>query len=440
MKIILVRPDAIGDMILLTPTFSLLKQGMPHCYVAVLGRHYTQPLLIGNYDVDEFRTENSIKRGEFDAILHAYNEFPYVWKGFINGIKYRVADRTKILFSFLNNVDSKQKFGDIRYHEVEHNLFLAKALFDKIGVPYPEDFDPELKLIVPEKPLPFEVKEELIGIHPGTGKGNRAWLPEKYAELVNLINDKFPQAQVVLTGSRGEMLNNQKIIDLCKIKPINAAGQTDLETLIVLISKMKCLISVDTGPMHIAAALKRPIVAISPVKYVKPTRWGPYKTEQVIVRNTRACPLRCNPYKCKLSTCMDAITPEMVLKGLEKIYSGQAVPADKFKEYHIKTSANILIYDDTRDKKGKKYYDILAHDGYQVEYWDRIPMPAYLARGDINFIHIFSNRAKMIFKLFRPFVSPFISNPPVIFLQQDARDAKMESGPEIMEAYLNNGS
>jgi len=437
MKALFIRPDAIGDMILLTPTFTLIKQALPHSFISVLGRTYTQPLLIGNYDVDEFITDRPIKFREFDAILHAYNEFPYVLMGFIKGIKYRVADRTKILFSFLNNVNSKQKFGDIRYHEVEHNLFLVSALLEKFNIPCPEDFSPELKLAVPQKKIPFELKDEIIGIHPGTGRGNRSWPPEKYAKLANLISQKHPQAQIILTGSKSEFTNNQKISDLCQKKPMNVAGQTDLQTLIVLISKMKCLISVDTGPMHIAAALKRPIVAISPVKYVKPSRWGPYKTEQVIIRNTSACDLRCNPYKCKLNTCMNAITSEMVFKGLEKIYSGQAVPADKFKEYHIKTSANILICDDTKDKKGKKYFGVLIRDGYQAYYLNKIPFPVYLARNDINFIHVFSKKAEILFKFMRPFVSPFISNPPIIHLDNGI---PVESGEKIMEAYFKRGS
>ena len=437
MKALFIRTDQIGDMILLTPTFSLLKEALPHSIISVLGRPYTQPLLIGNYDVDEFIIGRPIKHREFDAILHAYNEFPYVLMGFLKGIKYRVADRSKILFSFLNNVSSRQKFGDIRYHEVEQDLFLVKALLEKLNVPYPEDFSPELKLAVPQKQAPFELKEETIGIHPGTGRGNRSWPIEKYSKLVDLISQKHPQAQIILTGGKSEFMNNQKISDLCEKKPVNAAGQTDLETLIVLISKMRCFISVDTGPMHIAAALKRPVVAISPVKYVKPIRWGPYKTEQVIVRNTTACGLRCNPYKCGLNICMDAITPEMVLEGVEKIYSGHAVPADKFKEYHIKTSANILIYDDTQDKRGRKYFDALSRDGYQVNYSNLIPAPTSLARNDINFIHVFSKKAEIIFKLMRPFVSPFISNPPVIYLDKGTPE---DRGEKIMEEYLKNGN
>ena len=437
MKVLLIRPDAIGDMILLTPTFSLLKRGMPDARVTVLARAYTRPLLSGNSDVDEVLTEPKVKRGDFDAILHAYNEFPYAWLGFWNRIKYRVADKSKLLFSFLNNVDAKQRFGDLRYHEAEHNLFLAYALFDKLGIKKPDDFEPETKIPVSDKPLPFQVQGDLIGIHPGTGKGNRAWPAEKYARLIDLICERHANVQVVLTGSAGEQENNRKIIDLCQVKPVSIAGQTDLETLIALISKMKCFISVDTGPMHIAAALKIPVVAISPVKYVKPTRWGPYRTDQVIIRNTSFCNLRCNPYKCDSNECMNAITEQMVFEGVERVLSGRAVPAKDFKSYHIRKSANIMIYDDTKSREGKKYYEILSRADYSVYYLTRMPGLDFIPKNDINIIHVFSRRARLFFKLLRPFVSPFLSNPPVIFMGEKVR---MDSGKDIVDTYLNYGN
>ncbi|HVN67775.1 MAG TPA: glycosyltransferase family 9 protein, partial [Candidatus Sulfotelmatobacter sp.] len=261
--------------------------------------------------------------------------------------------------------------------------------------------------------------------------------PEKYARVIDLLNERYPGMQLILTGGPADKENNQKIADLCRVRPLDLAGKTDLKALIAVISKLKCFISVDTGPMHVAAALKVPVVAISPVKYVKPTRWGPYRTDQVIIRNTSLCNIRCNPYKCDLGECMNGITPQMVFEGVEKVLTGHAVRAADFKEYHIKKSANILICDDTRNREGKKYYEILSRSDYSVLYLNKMPALDFIPKHDINIIHVFSARARWFFKLLRPFVSPYLSNPPVIYCGESD---KMSSGKELVEIYLDHGN
>lgn len=102
----------------------------------------------------------------------------------------------------------------------------------------------------------------LIGLNPGAYYGSaKRWFTDRYASLAQKLIDAFA-VQVLIFGSAGEARFGQEISDQMKDQPYLAAGRTDLSMLLWLLSRCQLLITNDSGPMHLAAALNVPQVAL----------------------------------------------------------------------------------------------------------------------------------------------------------------------------------
>lgn len=315
-KILLIRPDALGDCLLITPAIALLKRRFPSARIAVLARPYTREIFAHNPDVDEVIDDpadvESIKSRNFDCSVHFYNELPYALLARRAGIKFRLGDASKPLLRPFYNLIGDCRWSDLTLHEVEHNILLLKPL----GIDLPQT-PPPLKLPVHSS----KTRDFVVGIHLGTGRGNKAWLPERYAKVADHLIEKLG-ATVVLTGSRSELPAAATVMSLCRNRPLDLVDKTSLPELIARISSYKLYIGVDTGPLHIAAALGIPTVAIFPAKFVKPSEWGPWQTPQVIVRKAARCSQKCLPRDCPFDDCLKEISPEDVVEGIETLLNG----------------------------------------------------------------------------------------------------------------------
>jgi ADP-heptose:LPS heptosyltransferase len=111
---------------------------------------------------------------------------------------------------------------------------------------------------------------------PGAAQANKRWPIERFAELASKIGSRFGM-QIVATGSQGE----REYIETIGKRVINLAGKTTVRELIPLMKKASLVVSNDTGPGHIAAAIGVPIVMI--FGPTNPARVCPYKRPQCIV-------------------------------------------------------------------------------------------------------------------------------------------------------------
>src|SRR3989339_1040 len=310
-KILLLRPDMIGDCVLITPAITLLRKKHPNARIAVLASPYTRAIFANNPDVDEIITDKKIPENKFDISIHFYNEFEYALMAKRAKIPVRIGSSNKPLIGWLYTKRIDQKWTDLTLHEVEHNLLLLKALDVDISNP------PPLNIGIQRT----KSKDFTVGIHLGTGKGNRSWLPERYAEVADYLIKKL-HAKVILTGSKKE-------IGLAEHVPgENLVGKTTLAELIKTIATYDIYIGVDTGPMHIAAALKVPTVAIFPTKFVKPSEWGPWQTQHIVVRKKINCRRSCLPKKCELDDCLLQIKAQDVIDAVELLLKGKTHTKD----------------------------------------------------------------------------------------------------------------
>jgi heptosyltransferase I len=155
--------------------------------------------------------------------------------------------------------------------------------------------------------------KKFIAINPIALWETKLWSNEKFAQLASLINDNI-NMKVVLTGSEKDTLD--KIASLTKKEIINLGGKTSLSELACLYKRAKIVISTDSGPMHLAAAVGTPVIAL--FGPTDPARTGPYGSGHTIIRAELACS-PCFLKKCSTKKCMKDISAEQVLIQLKKL-------------------------------------------------------------------------------------------------------------------------
>ena len=158
---------------------------------------------------------------------------------------------------------------------------------------------------------------EYIILNIGATKPANRWSPNNFAQLADMIDKKTSFKPLITGGVEDQPF--AKMIEAkahCKIK--NLCGKTSLKELSQVIANAKCVISCDTGPMHLAVALKTNLIALFGPS--DPYRTGPFHGT-IIQKNIEYSP--CNKKKCKNPICMDKIKPEHVMEKLIEKYIKQ---------------------------------------------------------------------------------------------------------------------
>jgi lipopolysaccharide heptosyltransferase II len=154
------------------------------------------------------------------------------------------------------------------------------------------------------------ISKKVIGINPGGDRKNRRWNPDCYAFVADRLIEKF-DARIIIFGGPGEEEIARYIEHKMNKNAVNIAGKVSLNDLAYLISRLDLLVTNDSGPMHMAAATKTPVVAIFGPEDVALT--GPYTSPNLYRVINKPVDCRpCNKVDCNRPVCLDLITPEEV--------------------------------------------------------------------------------------------------------------------------------
>ncbi len=345
-KILIVKLSAIGDVIQTLPMLAALRRRFPESQIDWVVEEEAAGLLKGYPGVDRLLVSRRKswqrrirKRGEFGAafrellrFVRDLREIKYDWvidnhgvlkSGILVGlcrgrkkIGYRatagIADEGSYFFT-----NERHRPLSIERHALERYLDLVGQL----GVPI-EGISLEF-FIAPEslKTMRTILDESgfnarpLVVIHPLAKWDTKQWSPGKFSSLAERLIGRG--AQVVITGSPGDAIAVEGILGQLQFRSrvLNLAGKTDLRELAALFSLADLVITPDTGPMHLAAAVKAPLVAL--FGPTAPWRTGPYGNGHVLLRKELACS-PCFRKKCPTGECLDRITVEEVLKAAEE--------------------------------------------------------------------------------------------------------------------------
>ncbi len=336
-NILVVEMLYIGDVIVITPAIRALKQKFPDAKITVMLNPSMVDIISGNpnvdsiiaYSKDDFmykfhRIADSLK-GKYDLaiILHpgidvgSYRMSKLLYKA---KIPFRIGC-TKVGLregkGYFLHRKTKPTFE--RKHKVDDNLDVVKILgvttsdkhLEIYTTPNTEGYIE--KLLKKNKVL---TNDFVVLIHAAAKHKTHYWLDDRFAKLADILIEKY-NAKVVFTGAIEDFVVNTNIIKMMKHNAVNLAGLTDIKQLFSLVKRANLVVSVDTGTMHVAAALNRPVVALFGAG--NPVIWRPYSDNALYVCKNEIC-TSCMKHECKKDMkCMRAIRVEDVLERVEEL-------------------------------------------------------------------------------------------------------------------------
>lgn len=336
-RILVVRTDRIGDVLLSTPVIKTLRDTYPTAYIAMMVSPYAKDIVEGNpyldeviiYDKDgkhkswqrslKFSLNLSKKKFNLAIILHPTNRVHLVT--FFANIPKRIGYDRKLGFLLTDRIKHTKEQGD--KHELEYNLDLVRYLCIE-----PKDKE----LFMPIKPISEErvenifrqggisKQDKLLAIHPAASCPSKIWPNERFAEVADRLIEKYGFKVLVIAGPKDIRLA-ENVIKYIHHPVVNLAGRISVSQLASVLKRCKLFISNDSGPVHIASAVDTPVISIfgRNQKGLSPTRWGPIGKNDHFVHQEVGC-IECLAHNCtKEFACLKAITVDDVLNVADSL-------------------------------------------------------------------------------------------------------------------------
>lgn len=330
-KILLIRPEMIGDTILLTPIISAIKTCFPNSSIYLLLKPGIEEIVKNNPGVSGWifvkpfgQLLSEIKKMKFDiSIVFEDNPTPlYAFLCLLAGIKNRIGDKNRLSYGWTYNKGVFINSANSNYHQVELYMELLKPLgIKKSQIPAKLHLDPEAEKIIDH--LIPKSNKLFIGIHIGSGGGNKALAPRTYAQISDKLQER-KDINVVLIGSNRELKTLDKIKLYAKKPFIDLVAKLQLQQLFSTIKRLDLFIGIDSGPMHIAATLNVPIVCIFTAKDVSPIRWFPWMVKNILIKSPKnSCSLKCVHKKCENDYCINAIESDDIVNAAYSILNNK---------------------------------------------------------------------------------------------------------------------
>ncbi|HSX13053.1 MAG TPA: putative lipopolysaccharide heptosyltransferase III [Chlamydiales bacterium] len=307
----MVKLRHLGDVLLSTPVFFNLKNALPDAQIDACVYEDSIPLLEGHPAIHEIipctkgsfiRSIRAIRKKRYDLVMNLTEGDRGVLIAYFSGAKIRVSFPPKGKWQKKLVTHTVKQAPGLR-HTVERNLDALRC----IGI-FPEK--KELFFAID----PIQEKGPYILIHPTSRWRFKCWPVKKMRELITQLSGK----RIILT-SGPDPIEISMVQDIAKGLDVEVkAGRTTLKEFGALVKGSEVLICVDSVPLHIASALKHPVVAIfGPTSDVT---WGPWKNPnaRIVAQNFSCRP--CYQDGCggsKYSDCLETLSVDRVLSELE---------------------------------------------------------------------------------------------------------------------------
>ncbi len=334
-KNIIVRmPNWIGDLVMSTPVLADLRTRFPTAKITAMTREPLGILLQEDPHVDELfsfhkvntfgrhdekrRIIEKLREGKYDLGVLLTNSFSSAWWFWQGKVQKRLGFSANARGWFLSKA---VQFPEERKHQ--HIVLTYKKLLEPLGIAIsstppklyllPEEIE-HVKQVLTSFDIPLD--RPLIGINPGAAYGSaKCWLPERFRQVALEILDKT-DASVLFFGDGNGISLVKEICSGLPSRIYNLAGKTSLRELASIISLCNVLLTNDSGPMHIAAALGTKIVALFGSTDAVVT--GPYGSTGIIQKSVSCSP--CFKRTCPIDfRCMKGITAEEVTAAILRI-------------------------------------------------------------------------------------------------------------------------
>ena len=287
-RICIVMMSAVGDAVHVLPVINALKRHAPACRITWILQPGPASLVRGHRSVDEIivfdrsaglKAFTDIRRElsarEFDLVI---NLQVYFKAGIVTSF---TRAPVKLGFDRSRARDFNWLFTTHRVPAREAGQHVQDQYFEfleALGVPHEPpvwDLGPWPDELSWRNEFFSRLDRPAAAIVVATSKPEKDWLPERWAEVVDLLSADYG-LQPVLVGGRSprEVAAERVIMDRARHQPVSALG-SGLRNLVGILSGSALVLSPDTGPLHMAVALERPVISL--MGYTNPKRTGPYR-------------------------------------------------------------------------------------------------------------------------------------------------------------------
>jgi heptosyltransferase-1 len=332
-KILIVKPSSLGDIIHSLPLLHSIKSSLPDSTIHWVIAHEFKDILEDHPLIDRlwvihknrWRKLSSIGetlaelRGLFKNLRAEHFDTVIDLQGLLRSGLITASTAAPVRIGFSDAREMSHLFynaslrGGKDLHAVERYLKLADLLGIEVkdcSFPLPPVGDTGIL----EKPY--------YVVAPGARWKTKQWPADHFVDVINSLSsdsqDIDPgQAKAVIIGCSQDIQLAKKIAANTAGHVINMAGKTDLKQLMSIIKDASFLLTNDTGPMHIAAALSVPVFGI-----FGPTSeglTGPYGNGHTVFKSDIECS-PCYRKKCRTITCMTDISPDEIIKKIVESY------------------------------------------------------------------------------------------------------------------------
>jgi len=328
-KILIIKLDHIGDVILATPVITNVKKYFKNAKIDMLVNSLCVDLVnkipyvdkVIEYDSLFFKRNNrynifknikTIKglfKAKYELIIDLRGSFGTLILALFKGAKYRVDFGT-------NSIKNRKVL--LKKHKFERNLEIIKELGVN-GV----NKNPLINLTPREgtfvinflNKCSIKTHDLKITINPGASRIFKAWPKDNYTELIRLLTKKL-NAKIILIGSKDELNLAESIQSGVDSNLCIATGKTNLRELTALIKGSDLYIGNDSATAHIAAAVGTPLIALFGPE--SPDRFGPLTDKKIILQKKVECS-PCGQYYCsRKPNCMELIKVDNVFNAVTK--------------------------------------------------------------------------------------------------------------------------
>lgn len=317
-RILLIRPDHLGDVLLTTPAIHALRHVLPNAEIHALLGPWSADVIANYPQLDAVLTfpfpgfnrssANENLRSPYDQVVRAARYLrrigygsavilrPDHWWGallaHLAGIPNRIGYNLPDVAPFLtHSIEHKHE------HAVLQNMRLVERWTGKINpeaVTFQHQIAPIDRAYVNGYLTEWGIaeKQALICIHPGSGTWVKRWQEEKWAAVADTLSEQIG-VQVVLTGGDHELPLIQTIASAMKHRPCIMAGDTQVGQLAALFQRALVVLGPDSGPLHLAAAVGTPTVTLfGPADPTEFRPWGAREKHFVITSSIDCRPCR----------------------------------------------------------------------------------------------------------------------------------------------------
>ncbi len=325
-RILIVKPSALGDIVHTLPVLHLLRKRFKAAQISWLVVPAFAGLIEGHKDLDHVllferrRFSNlwrdasaakgllsfamSLSKQEFDLVIDLQGLLRSGWITWQTRAPVRVGfayarEGATTFYTHVVNTDTHEKHAVERYLDVCESLGCGRG-----PVVFDFDLDESARTSVKEM---IGVATDYAVLMPGTNWATKRWPAERFEALIGELRRRHGLASVIAGG--------KDVIEMGRTWPgaIDLAGRTSLKQLVALLEGSRLVVANDSGPMHIASALGRPLV--TPFGPTSPVRTGPYSRLDTVVRLDIAC-APCFSRQCDHHSCMQWLSLEHVLHAI----------------------------------------------------------------------------------------------------------------------------